>query len=222
MADRPLVTLFVLAYRQEGFVRAAIEGAFAQTWSPLEIILSDDASPDGTFRVMQEMAAAYSGPHRLVLNRNEKNLGLTAHVSRVMALATGGFVVQNAGDDVSHPERVATARRRLAGRRRPGDGGALGHAPARRGRRHRALPAVAAADAGRDALAGDPRRAAPDRRLARLGPRGLRRLRAAAGAGPGRGPADRLPRRPPRRDRLDRRGRSSTTAPAATPTPATR
>ena len=31
MADRPLVTLFVLAYRQEGFVRAAIEGAFAQT-----------------------------------------------------------------------------------------------------------------------------------------------------------------------------------------------
>ena len=42
-----------------------------------------------------------------MLNRNEKNLGLTAHVSRVMALATGGFVVQNAGDDVSHPERVA-------------------------------------------------------------------------------------------------------------------
>ena len=107
MADRPLVTLFVLAYRQQGFVRAAIEGAFAQTWSPLEIILSDDASPDDTFRVMQEMAAAYSGPHEVVLNRNEKNLGLTAHVSRVMALATGGFVVQNAGDDVSHPERVA-------------------------------------------------------------------------------------------------------------------
>jgi glycosyltransferase involved in cell wall biosynthesis len=108
MADRPLVTLFVLAWRQEGFVREAIEGAFAQTYEPLEIVLSDDASPDGTFAVMQEMAAAYSGPHEVVLNRNPENLGLTAHVSRVMALASGGFVVQNAGDDVSHPERVAT------------------------------------------------------------------------------------------------------------------
>jgi glycosyltransferase involved in cell wall biosynthesis len=107
MAEPPLVTLFVLAYRQEAFVRAAIEGAFAQTWSPLEIILSDDCSPDGTFEVMRAMAAAYSGPHRVVLNRNPRNLGLTAHVSRVMALASGGFLVQNAGDDVSHPERVA-------------------------------------------------------------------------------------------------------------------
>ena len=205
MADRPPSRLFVLAYRQQGFVRAAIEGAFAQTYSPLEIVLSDDASPDGTFAVMQEMAAAYSGPHRVVLNRNEKNLGLTAHVSRVMALATGDFVVQNAGDDVSHPERVA----RLVAAWQAGGGRVTAvHSGTRRlgdGRRHRALPAVATADGGRDAPRGDPRRPAPDRRLARLGPRGLRRLRAAAGAGAGRGPADRLPRRPPRRDRLDRR-----------------
>ena len=38
------------------------------------------------------------------------------------------------------------ARRRLAGRGRAGDGGAFRHAPARRRRRHRTLPAVAAAD----------------------------------------------------------------------------
>lgn len=103
----PLVTLFVLGYRQEAHVRAAIEGAFAQTWSPLEIILSDDNSPDGTFAVMEEMAAAYDGPHRIVLNRNPRNLGLIGHINRVMELASGGFVVQNAGDDVSRPERVA-------------------------------------------------------------------------------------------------------------------
>lgn len=106
-AVRPLVSFFVLAYRQEAYVRQAIESAFAQTWQPLEIILSDDASPDGTFRIMEEMAAAYDGPHRVVLNRNPQNLGLTAHISRVMQLARGAFVVQNAGDDVSVPERTA-------------------------------------------------------------------------------------------------------------------
>ena len=101
------VTLFVLAWRQEAHVRAAIEGAFAQTYRPLEILLSDDASPDGTYRVMQEMAAAYAGPHRVVLNRNDRNLGLIGHLNRVMTLVSGDFVVQNAGDDVSTPDRVA-------------------------------------------------------------------------------------------------------------------
>jgi glycosyltransferase involved in cell wall biosynthesis len=104
--ERPLVSFFVTAYRQEHLVRAAIEGAFAQTWAPLEILLSDDASPDGTYAVMQEMAAAYRGPHRLILNRNPKNLGITAHVDRIMELTSGAFVVQNAGDDVSVPERT--------------------------------------------------------------------------------------------------------------------
>ena len=88
-------------------MRASIEAAFAQTWSPLEILLSDDCSPDGTFAVMQEMAAAYSGPHRVILNRNPKNLGITAHVDRIMELTSGDFVVQNAGDDVATPDRTS-------------------------------------------------------------------------------------------------------------------
>jgi glycosyltransferase involved in cell wall biosynthesis len=102
----PLVTLFVIAYKQEASVRAAIEGAFAQTYRPLEILLSDDASPDRTFEIMQEMANAYRGPHRVVLNRNPRNLGLIGHLDRIMEIASGGFVVQNAGDDVSDPRRV--------------------------------------------------------------------------------------------------------------------
>ena len=78
-----------------------------RTGPPLEILLSDDASPDGTFSVMQAMAAAYAGPHRVVLNRNEQNLGLIGHLNRVMELASGDLVIQNAGDDVSHPDRAA-------------------------------------------------------------------------------------------------------------------
>ncbi|HVH03774.1 MAG TPA: glycosyltransferase, partial [Amaricoccus sp.] len=107
----PRVSLFVLAYRQEATVAEAIAGAFAQSGPPLEILLSDDASPDGTFAVMQAMAAAYAGPHRVVLNRNATNRGLVGHLNRVMELVSGEVVVQNAGDDVSRPDRAA----RLAG-----------------------------------------------------------------------------------------------------------
>ncbi|MBL9057591.1 MAG: glycosyltransferase, partial [Rhodobacteraceae bacterium] len=50
----PRVTLVVMAWRQEGLLRETIAAAFAQTYQPLEILLSDDASPDGSFAVMQD------------------------------------------------------------------------------------------------------------------------------------------------------------------------
>jgi len=105
-AARPLVTFAVIAYKQERFVREAVEGAFAQTYRPLEIILSDDCSPDRTFEIMQEMAAAYDGPHRVRLNRNERNLGLASHFNNILSAASGEILVISAGDDISGPSRV--------------------------------------------------------------------------------------------------------------------
>ena len=108
---RPLISFVLVCYKQEQFVREAIAGAFAQTYSPLEIILSDDCSPDGTFAVMEEMAKAYRGPHRVVLNRNPKNLGMIGHINRVVELAQGEFIVPGAGDDISLPNRTETVVR---------------------------------------------------------------------------------------------------------------
>jgi glycosyltransferase involved in cell wall biosynthesis len=104
--ERPLVTFALCAYNQERFIREAIEGAFAQTYEPLEIILSDDCSSDRTFEVMQEMAAAYSGAARIKLNRNASNWGIAKHVNRLVELSTGRLIVPAAGDDVSLPQRV--------------------------------------------------------------------------------------------------------------------
>lgn len=104
--DNPLVTFALLAYNQEDYIRAAVEAALAQTYSPLEIILSDDGSKDRTFNIMQELAAAYQGPHQVIVRRNEPNLGLAAHINAVWALAKGEFIVGAAGDDISLPWRT--------------------------------------------------------------------------------------------------------------------
>jgi glycosyltransferase involved in cell wall biosynthesis len=104
--SNPLITFFVCAYNQEQFIREAVEGAFAQTYSPLEIVLSDDCSPDRTFEIMRQMAAAYRGPHQVALNRNERNLRLGAHLNKIVALSRGEILVGAAGDDISFKNRT--------------------------------------------------------------------------------------------------------------------
>lgn len=105
--QRPCVSFALFAYNQQAYVRAAVEGALSQDYDgPLEIILSDDGSPDATFAVMQKVARAYDGPHHVRLNRNDTNLGLSAHVNRVLAMAQGDIIVMAAGDDISLPGRV--------------------------------------------------------------------------------------------------------------------
>lgn len=104
--NKPLLTFAIGAYNQEKFICEAVEAAFAQTYSPLEIILSDDCSPDRTFEIMSQMAGEYRGPHKVVLNRNPFNVGLGQHINRIVELVHGEFLVVAAGDDVSLPNRT--------------------------------------------------------------------------------------------------------------------
>ena len=104
--DHPLVTFALFAYNQEQVIQEAVEGALSQTYSPLEIILSDDCSTDKTYRIMKEMAEAYNGPHRVTVIKNSVNLGINAHVFSIDYKAKGEIIVHAAGDDVSFPERT--------------------------------------------------------------------------------------------------------------------
>jgi glycosyltransferase involved in cell wall biosynthesis len=106
LEKRPLLTFAVAAFNQERFIREAVEAAFAQTYSPLEIVLSDDCSEDRTFEIMRELAAAYRGPHRVILNRNPVRRSIGGHVNKVIEISRGELIVGAAGDDVSLPQRT--------------------------------------------------------------------------------------------------------------------
>ena len=104
-ADRPLITVAMRHYNNAPFVEAALESAFAQTYAPIDIVFIDDNSSDGGFEIAQRMAAAYRGPHRVILSRNEKNVGLGEQNNRVMALSPGEIIVFADADDISMPNR---------------------------------------------------------------------------------------------------------------------
>ena len=103
------MTFALLAYNQEEYIREAVKGAFSQTYEPLEIILSDDCSTDRTYAIMEEMVAAYRGPHRIILERTPKNLGREKFGLRVWSLlrqAEGELIILAAGDDISKKART--------------------------------------------------------------------------------------------------------------------
>ena len=104
--DRPLLSVVLCAYNQGKYIADAVKGVLDQTYSPLEIIISDDCSPDDTFTIIEKMAAMYQGPHTLIINRNEKNLGISEHFGRLIDLARGELIIGAAGDDISLPDRV--------------------------------------------------------------------------------------------------------------------
>jgi glycosyltransferase involved in cell wall biosynthesis len=108
------LSLVVMAYKQEAFIEATVAAALAQDHPGLEIVLSDDASPDATFKIMSSMAAGYRGPHRIVLNRNPRNLGLIAHVNSLFQLTAADYLIYNAGDDISEPHRASAVAEVIA------------------------------------------------------------------------------------------------------------
>ncbi len=104
-SSSPLVSIFLLSYNQEQLITEAVESLLSQTYSPLQIILSDDCSIDNTYAVMQKLVGNYKGPHVIKLNRNESNIGIVEHFKVAQQLAQGELLVATAGDDISVPER---------------------------------------------------------------------------------------------------------------------
>lgn len=105
------LSMILLAYNQERTVRHAAASCLAQDSEPIEIVFSDDASTDGTFAILQEMARDYRGPHRVWARRNASNEGIAGHYNRLLEASQGQLLATAAGDDVSEPDR---ARRLLA------------------------------------------------------------------------------------------------------------
>ena len=102
----PPVTFLLLTYNQENFIAQAVESVLNQSYSPLEIIISDDCSTDSTYNLILKRVQNYHGPHKINVNRNNINLGLIQHVNVLMSMVKTDYVIVGAGDDISVETRT--------------------------------------------------------------------------------------------------------------------
>jgi len=106
------VSVLIPVYNREALVARAIESARAQTHNNLEIVVSDNASSDNTWSVVQRLASADS---RIRPLRNEANVGPTRNWIRGLAECRGDYVKILWSDDWLEPTCIEELLRPLAG-----------------------------------------------------------------------------------------------------------
>ncbi|MGW0393961.1 glycosyltransferase family 2 protein [Streptomyces sp. NPDC003042] len=99
--NTPAVSVVVIAYNDAGLVGEAVSSALAQGPVVAEVIAVDDASSDGTARVLDELAAAH--PRLKVVHRAENSGGCGTPRNDGIAAALSPYVLFLDSDDILPP-----------------------------------------------------------------------------------------------------------------------
>jgi glycosyltransferase involved in cell wall biosynthesis len=97
-----LVSTIIPVYNRPQMLREAVESVLAQTYRPIEIVISDDGSTDGAGQVADELAAAHPGIIRAVHNPN-RGAGPAREAGRQQA--RGEFIQHLDSDDLLLPRK---------------------------------------------------------------------------------------------------------------------
>lgn len=99
----PLVSVIVPTYNAAALTEAAVHSVLAQTFGDLEVIVVDDASPDG-FGARLEALTAFDP--RVRVCRLARNVGAAGARNHGLAHAVGRYVAFLDGDDLWEPEKL--------------------------------------------------------------------------------------------------------------------
>ena len=96
----PRVSIGLPVYNGAKFLNEGIESLLGQAFGDLELIISDNASDDGTAEICQDFV---KHDKRVRYVRNSSNLGAAANYQRVFHLAQGEYFKWAAHDDICMP-----------------------------------------------------------------------------------------------------------------------
>ena len=105
MNTSPTVSIGMPVRNGLPYLRESIDSLLAQTFGDFELIISDNASDDGTVEMCAEYARRDS---RIRLLRNSENVGAAENYNRVFREARGRYFKWAAADDVCLPRFLET------------------------------------------------------------------------------------------------------------------
>lgn len=98
----PLVSIIVITYKSAKYVSQTLESIKAQTYDNIELIISDDCSPDDTLKVCEQFIKKNWDKNRsnVTIVTTQKNGGICANYNNGLKYAKGVWIKYIAGDDI--------------------------------------------------------------------------------------------------------------------------
>lgn len=110
MTDSLSVSVALCTRNGAKFVAEQVRSIAGQSYQPLEIVLSDDASTDGSVaRARAALDEVGGRPIPLKVLGNREPLGVTANFEQAILACSGDLIALSDQDDVWHPDRLQVA-----------------------------------------------------------------------------------------------------------------
>lgn len=102
-----LVSIIIPTYNRELYIPQCVQSVLDQTYRPLEIIVIDDGSQDGTVEYLKKLERETSCNKCLIFQwRSQKNSGAPVARNLGFSLSTGEYTVFLDSDDILLPEKL--------------------------------------------------------------------------------------------------------------------
>jgi glycosyltransferase involved in cell wall biosynthesis len=101
--SQPLVSVAVATYNGERFLAEQLETIYGQTWPHLEVVVSDDASTDGT----QDLLKRFEREQGLRFSVNPTRVGLVQNFEHAIRACKGDYIALADQDDLWKAHKIS-------------------------------------------------------------------------------------------------------------------
>lgn len=95
MSNSALVSIIIPAYNVEKYISHGIESCLNQTYSNIEIVIVDDGSTDGTWKIIEE----YQKIDARIIAEHKSNGGVSSARNRALGICKGDYLLFLDSDD---------------------------------------------------------------------------------------------------------------------------
>ena len=98
-----MISILMSTFNRKKLLPRAIDSVINQTYNNWELIICDDCSTDNSYQLLENYRKQNS---KIKLIKNEKNIGLTKSLNRLLENVSGNFIARLDSDDYYHPEKL--------------------------------------------------------------------------------------------------------------------
>ncbi|NNE14192.1 MAG: glycosyltransferase [Saprospiraceae bacterium] len=108
MKNKPDISICMITYNHEHYIRHAIEGVLMQkTNFDYELVVVNDCSTDKTDQVIKDIMASHENGNVIKYQAHDKNMGMMANFACALNLCQGRYIALCEGDDYwSDPNKL--------------------------------------------------------------------------------------------------------------------